>query len=195
MNILNRIIIKTYALRMNISKLTGAGISISSNCKKIKAPESFYLLSATSNTGEVISFEKFRGKKILLVNLASQCGYTPQYAELEKLQKNYKDKITVLGFPSNDFGGQEPGSDEEIEHFCKISFGVTFQLFHKDFVTGNNMQPVYKWLCNADKNGWNNKEPSWNFCKYLVDEEGNLLNIYSSSVSPLRKQILNAISK
>lgn len=195
MGILKRIITKTYALRMRLSKVTGVGISILSNDKKIKAPENFYSLSTKKNNGEVISFEKFRGKKILLVNLASQCGYTPQYAELEKLHKEYNDKITVLGFPSNDFGGQEPGSDEEIEQFCKINFGVTFQLFHKDFVTGNNMQPVYKWLCNADKNGWNDKEPSWNFCKYLVDGDGNLIDIYSSSVSPLSKEILNAISK
>ena len=91
----------------------------------------------------------------------------------------------MIGFPSNDFGGQEPGTDEEIENFCKVNFGVTFPLFHKDHVKGNNKQPVYQWLCNADKNGWNSEEPSWNFYKYLVDENGNLEKIYSSSVSPL----------
>ncbi len=195
MNILKKIIVKSYALRMKLSKLTGAGISISSNNKKMKAHENFYSLSATKNNGEVISFETFRGKKILLINLASKCGYTPQYSELEKLHKDYKHKITVLGFPSNDFGGQEPGSDEEIKRFCKRNFGVTFTLFHKDHVIGNNMQPVYEWLCDADKNGWNNKQPSWNFCKYLVDEEGNLTDIFSAAVSPLSKEILKAIFK
>ena len=185
MGILKKIITKLYGLRMKISKLTGAGISISSNYTKIKPPETFYDLSAKSNNGEIVSFEKFRGKKILLVNLASQCGYTPQYNELEELHLLYKDNITVLGFPSNDFGGQEPGTDEEIQNFCKVNFGVTFPLFHKDHVTGITKQLVYQWLCNADKNGWNNEEPSWNFYKYLVDEKGNLDKIFSSAVSPM----------
>ena len=95
--------------------------------------------------GEEIQFEKYRGKKTLLVNLASQCGYTPQYAELEKLHQQNKD-IIILGFPSNNFGAQEPGTDDEIAEFCKVNFGVTFQLFKKDDVKGNNRQPVYQWL-------------------------------------------------
>ncbi len=90
----------------------------------------------------------------------------------------------MLGFPSNDFGGQEPGTDEEIENFCKVNFGVTFPLFKKDQVKGDNKQPVYQWLSDAAKNGWNNKQPSWNFYKYLIDEEGNLDKIFSSAVSP-----------
>ncbi len=170
---------------MKISKLTGMGVDISTNVKKITPPESFYNLEAKANNGEVISFEKFRGKKVLLVNLASQCGFTPQYIALEELNRLHNNKIVVLGFPSNEFGGQEPGTDEEIENFCKVNFGVTFPLFQKACVKGNDKQPVYKWLCNADKNGWNNKEPSWNFCKYLVDEHGNLDKIFSSSISPL----------
>ena len=185
MNILKKIITKFYRLRMMFSKLTGAGISISSNDKMIKPPKSFYGLEAKANKGEIISFEKFRGKKVLLVNLASQCGYTPQYNELEELYQHNKNILTILGFPSNDFGGQEPGTDEEIESFCKVNFGVTFLLFHKDHVAGNSKQPIYQWLTNADKNGWNNEEPSWNFYKYLVNEEGNLDKIFSSSVSPM----------
>ena len=144
----------------------------------------FYSLKAISNDGKVIQFEKYRGKKILIVNLASQCGYTPQYAELEQLHRQNKN-IVVLGFPSNNFGAQEPGSDEEIAAFCKVNYGVTFQLFKKDDVKGKNKQPVYQWLSDETKNGWNNKEPQWNFYKYLVDENGNLLNVFSSSVSPL----------
>lgn len=184
MNILKKIITKLYGLRMKVSKLTGLGVDINTNHKQIKPLENFYELKAKANNGEIISFENFRGKKVLIVNLASQCGYTPQYNELEKLYRDNKDKITVLGFPSNDFGGQEPGTDEEIETFCKINFGVTFPLFHKDHVSADNKQPVYQWLCNADKNGWNNEEPSWNFYKYLIDENGNLDKIFSSSVSP-----------
>ena len=185
MGILKKFITNFYELRMKLSKLTGIGINISTNHKQKPSPVSFYSLQAKANNGELVPFEKFRGRKILLVNLASQCGYTPQYSELEKLYQDHKDKIIVLGFPSNDFGGQEPGTDEEIENFCKVNFGVTFPLFHKDHVAGNNKQAVYKWLSNPDENGWNDKEPSWNFYKYLVDEQGNLDKVFSSSVSPL----------
>jgi len=185
MGILKKVISKSYGLRMKIAKLTGMGIDINTNHKTAIPPESFYSLEAKGNNGEVVSFEKFRGKKVLLVNLASKCGFTPQYNELEELHRLHKDKIIVLGFPSNDFGGQEPGTDEEIEKFCKVNFGVSFPLFNKDHVKGKEKQPVYQWLCNADKNGWNNEEPSWNFYKYLVDEQGNLSKIFSSSVSPM----------
>ena len=185
MSILKKIIQQLYGLRMKLSKLTGAGIRITENNKEVQPAQSFYSLTAKANNGELVSFEKFRGKKILLVNLASQCGYTPQYNELEEIFRIHKDKITVLGFPSNDFGGQEPGTDEQIENFCKVNFGVTFPLFHKDHVSGGDKQPVYQWLCSPDKNGWNSQEPSWNFYKYLVDEEGNLSKVFSSSVSPL----------
>ena len=169
---------------MKISKATGMGINIKANRSNKNALVNFYSLKAITNTGEEIQFEKYRNKKILLVNLASQCGYTPQYAELEQLHQQNKN-IAVLGFPSNNFGAQEPGSDEEIAVFCKVNYGVTFQLFKKDNVKGKNKQPVYQWLSDETKNGWNNTEPKWNFYKYLVDENGNLLNVFSSSVSPL----------
>ncbi len=149
-------------------------------------PESFYGLQATTISGEKMSFEEFRGKDVLLVNLASQCGYTPQYNELEELYQLNKGKLIVLGFPSNDFGEQEPGTDEEISTFCKINFGVTFPLFRKDHVKGENKQPVYRWLSSAVSNGWNDDEPSWNFYKFLVDKQGRLDSICSSSVSPLK---------
>ena len=184
MGLLKKLISSIYPLRMKFSKLTGKGIKIEENKNNKKPPVSFHSLKATSNAGEEIGFERFRGKNVLLVNLASQCGYTPQYAELEELHKQ-KEGVIVLGFPSNNFGSQEPGSDEEIAQFCKVNFGVTFQLFKKDNVKGNKKQPVYQWLCDENKNGWNSKEPRWNFYKYLVDENGNLLKIFSSAVSPL----------
>ena len=171
---------------MKLSRLTGMGIDITENKKKIMPPESFYSLNAVANNGEVINFERFKGKKVLLVNIASQCGFTPQYSELEELHQLHNDQIAILGFPSNDFGGQEPGTDEEIENFCKVNFGVTFPIFRKDKVSGEDKQPVYQWLSSSNKNGWNNTEPSWNFYKYLVDENGNLDKIFSSSVSPLK---------
>ncbi len=192
MSLIKKLLALSYSLRMNFSKFTGIGINVNKNDKKIKAPVSFFSLFAISNNGQKISFEGFRGKKLLLVNLASKCGYTPQYHALEKLHRQ-KHNITLLGFPSNDFGGQEPGSDKEISDFCRLNYGVTFTLFAKDHVKGTGKQAVYQWLCNAEKNGWNNKEPAWNFYKYMVDEEGNLIGVFSSSVSPMSDEILNAL--
>jgi glutathione peroxidase len=184
MSLLSKIITTLYSLRMRISKLTGLGIKTQVNTTNKNAPINFYLLKATTNKGEEVSFENYRGKRVLIVNLASQCGFTPQYAELEQLHQQNKD-LVILGFPSNNFGAQEPGSDAEIAEFCKINYGVTFQLFKKNDVKGNNKQPVYQWLSDESKNGWNHEEPKWNFYKYLIDENGNLLNVFSSSVSPL----------
>lgn len=183
MPFIKNLIASTYPLRMSISKLTGLGIDITENKKMIKAPVSLYSLNAIANNGEEIGFEKYRGKRVIIVNLASQCGYTPQYAELEKLH-NQNDSVVILGFPSNNFGAQEPGSDQQIEQFCKINFGVSFPLFKKDDVVGKSQQQVYQWLSDKDKNGWNNTAPKWNFYKYLVDENGNLKKIFSSSVAP-----------
>ena len=193
MGIIKKLLTKLYGVRMGLSKITGVGINIVS-AKGHKGPsESFYDLSAKANNGIPISFKEYAGKKILLVNLASQCGYTPQYNELQKLQDDFKEKLIVLGFPSDDFGGQEPGSDEEIASFCQVNFGVTFQLFRKAEVIGPQMQGVYKWLADPSLNGWNSKEPTWNFCKYLVDERGQLLHFYSSSVSPLSDEVINSV--
>lgn len=183
MSLIKNLLSATYPFRMKISKLTGMGINIVENRKNKTAPVTFYSLKAVANSGEEILFEKYRGKKLVIVNLASQCGYTPQYAELEQLHQQKKD-VAILGFPSNNFGSQEPGTDDEIVEFCKVNYGVTFQLFKKNDVMGPNKQPMYEWLCDANKNGWNNSAPQWNFYKYLIDEKGNLSKIFSSSVSP-----------
>ena len=188
MNFFRKIINQTYPIRTWFSKVTGLGIEVFENENKEPAIESFYSLKAILNSGEEISFEMFRGKKVMLVNVASECGFTPQYAELEKLYQ--QNKITVLGFPSNNFGGQEPLNDEKIAKFCKVNFGVTFPIFKKNDVTGVEKQTVYKWLTDPGKNGWNEQEPKWNFYKYLVDENGNLAKIFSSSVSPLDTKII-----
>jgi|SRR6476620_7637157 len=193
MALLKNLIKDLYNLRMKISDKTGIGISITSNKNASISQDNFYGLTAFDIKGNPVNFEIFRNKKVLIVNLASQCGFTPQYNELEDLHRRYKDKIQVLGFPSNDFGGQEPGADEEIADFCRLNFGVSFPLFHKDHVSGVNKQQVYQWLTDPSKNGWNNKEPSWNFCKYLVNEQGQLVNIYSSSVSPTAPEITNQL--
>ena len=182
MSIFRKLIESTYPLRMKISKVTGMGRRIYNSDCGIRAPVSFYSLKAILNTGEEISFGRYKGKKVLIVNVASKCGYTPQYTTLEKIYK--KDRIIILGFPSNDFGGQEPGTDPEIANFCTTNYGVTFPIFKKDSVKGITKQPVYEWLSDKNRNGWNEQEPQWNFYKYVIDENGNLQNVYSSAVSP-----------
>jgi glutathione peroxidase len=155
---------------------------------------SFYSFKMESLTGEAIDFSRYKGKKVLLVNVASKCGFTPQYAELEELHKKYGDKVVVLGFPANNFGAQEPGSNEEIAEFCQKNYGVSFQMFEKISVAGNDQHPLYQWLSRKDLNGWNDKAPGWNFTKYLVNEKGELVKMFPSNVKPLSKEVIEAIN-
>lgn len=152
--------------------------------------KSFYDFKLKSIEGKEIDFSIYRGKKVLIVNTASECGYTPQYTELEQLHETHGDKITILGFPANNFGGQEPGTNEEIGAFCQKNFGVTFQLFEKIDVKENEL---YKWLSDEKQNGWNTEVPTWNFCKYLINEKGELIKYYSSAVSPMSDEILKML--
>lgn len=153
------------------------------------AKTSFYDLSAESIEGKPAKMSDYKGKYILVVNTASKCRYTYQYEELEKLYQKYKDQLVILGFPSNQFWGQEPADNQKIHSFCKINYGVTFPLFAKTDVKGKNKHPVYEWLTNKDQNGWNSKGPGWNFHKYLINTEGNLIAEFSASVKPLDKKI------
>ena len=164
------------------------------NIKMLANTKSFYDFKLKSIAGKQIDFTQYKGKKVLIVNTASECGYTPQYTELNELSEKYSDKIIVLGFPSNNFGGQEPGSNKEIENFCKANFEITFSLFEKSDVVGINQNGLYKWLTNKNENGWNDEKPTWNFNKYLINEKGELIKFYSSSVSPLSEEILKQIS-
>ncbi|MCB0497454.1 MAG: glutathione peroxidase [Cyclobacteriaceae bacterium] len=161
----------------------------------IQESSSIYDFKMPLLDGEEVSLSKFKGKKMLIVNTASECGFTPQYEGLEALYEKYKDKVTVLGFPANNFGGQEPGSDVEIGAFCKKNYGVTFPMFSKISVKGKDMAPLYQWLTQKDKNGWNEDAPSWNFCKYLIDEQGHLVAFYASAVEPMSSEIIEAINK
>ena len=140
-----------------------------------------------------IDFSIYKGKKVLLVNTASECGFTPQYKDLQKLHELHGDKIVILGFPANEFGKQEPGSNNEIGAFCEKNYGVTFQMFDKIIVKGENAHPLYKWLSTKELNGWNEETPNWNFCKYLVNEEGELEKFYASAINPMGDEILTAI--
>lgn len=137
-----------------------------------------------------IHFADFAGKKILIVNVASECGYTPQYAQLQELYEQCSDQLVIVGFPSNDFGGQEPGTDEQIQSFCTTRYGVTFPMAAKIHVTGQRQHPIYRWLTHKSENGVLDSTVNWNFHKFLLDEKGRLQQSLSSSVSPFDDVIL-----
>ena len=158
-----------------------------------KATPSFYDFKMKTIDGKDYDFKTLKGKKVLLVNLASFCGYTKQYEGLQELSTKYKDKLVVLGFPSNSFY-QEPKDNAEIGAFCKKNYGVTFTVFEKIDVKGKDQHPLYKWLSEKELNGWNSKSPSWNFNKYLVDENGKLLKHFGSNTEPLSKEITDLIN-
>jgi len=163
------------------------------NTKNIAPKKSFYELEAISIDGEKINFDQYKNKKILIVNVASECGYTYQYEGLQKLQDIYQDKVVVLGFPANDFFNQESGSNEEIEEFCETNYGITFPMFKKTTTKGKKQSSVYQWLTNKDFNGWNAQRPTWNFCKYLVNEKGELVGFFNSKIKPLSEEITSLL--
>jgi glutathione peroxidase len=148
-----------------------------------------YDLTINSLDGKPIDLGRYRGKNLLIVNTASKCGYTPQYATLEKLHETYGDRVTVLGFPANNFLWQEPGSNEEIAAFCEKNYGVRFQMFEKVSVRGGDQHPLYRWL--SAKTG---KQPGWNFCKYFVNKQGEVTGFYGPKVSPMDTSIIKQIT-
>jgi glutathione peroxidase len=142
--------------------------------------------------GKTMSFSSFKGKKILIVNTASRCGYTSQYEDLEKLHKQYGSKLIIIGFPANNFGGQEPGSNSDINSFCKKNYGVSFIMASKVSVKGSDMIPLFKWLTTQENPDFTG-DIRWNFEKFLIDENGKLIHRYRSGTNPLDKDLLNAI--
>jgi glutathione peroxidase len=153
----------------------------------INPMDTIYDFKMNSLEGEVIDFSKYKGKTLLIVNVASKCGFTPQYADLQQLQDQYGEKVEVLGFPANNFGSQEPGTSMEIAEFCERNYGVKFQMFEKISVKGDDQHPLYQFL--KEKTG---QEPSWNFCKYLVKPDGTI-KFYPSKVKPLDKEIVDEL--
>lgn len=153
---------------------------------------SFFVLSATDITGQLVKMDRFQGKKVMVVNTASECGYTPQYAQLEELYEHYKDKgFVIIGFPSNDFGGQEPGSEQEIAQFCQKNYGVTFPLMSKVSTKGPEQHAVYNWLAEKGQNGVMDTQVKWNFHKYLIDEQGHLVMSLESGIEPNDQRIID----
>jgi glutathione peroxidase len=150
--------------------------------------DSLFDLTLPSIDGKEIALKNFKGKKLLIVNTASECSLTPQYEQLEYLHQHYGSKVQVLGFPANDFGAQEPGTDTEIKGFCTKNYGVTFPMFSKISVKGNNAHPLYRWL--KEKTG---EEPNWNFAKYLVSEDGTKVKFINAVISPVDESLLSQL--
>jgi glutathione peroxidase len=182
-----------YPLWMWWANLRGKNADRAANEKK--APSvSFYSFRVALGNGQVLDFATLKGRKVLLVNTASDCGYTEQYADLQKLYEENRDSLVIIAFPANDFKEQEKGTDEEIASFCKLNYGVTFPLVKKSVVINSPQQhEVFKWLTDPARNGWNDKPPVWNFTKYLVNEEGILTHYFGPSVSPIGDEVEEAV--
>ena len=156
------------------------------------APEekkNLYHLSFTDINGKEVNMKDFKGKNIVIVNVASECGFTKQYEDLQKLHEAYKENTVVIGFPCNQFGGQEPGSEEEIATFCKKNFGVTFLLASKIDVKGENAHPIYQWLAAKSENGVMDSSVKWNFQKYVINKQGELVDVFYSVTNPMSDKI------
>jgi glutathione peroxidase len=188
-----------YPLITGMTRLFGKNSDVFLNHENKAPVTSIFDLPITLNTGKQVNLKDLvakSGKKILIVNTASDCGYTRQYEELQQLQTKYAGKLLVIGFPANDFGDQEKGSDDEIMQFCKLNYGISFPLSTKTVVVKSQTQnPVFRWLSDKSLNGWNDKAPSWNFSKYLVDENGMLTHYFDPSISPLGDKVLRAIDR
>lgn len=163
--------------------------------KTDKIPASIYDFKVEALTGGTIDFARYKGRKILIVNTASQCGNTPQYAELEAMYKKYKGKLVIVGFPANDFGQQEPGSNKDIAEFCQKNYSVTFPMASKITVKGDDKAPIYVWLTSKKYNNLKDSEVKWNFQKYLINEKGELVAVFPPGMKPSNPEIVAAIEK
>lgn len=160
-----------------------------------KIPSTIYDFKVRSLSGETIDLSQYKGKKILIVNTASKCGFTPQYAALESLYKKYGDKLVIIGFPANNFLWQEPGTNDEISSFCKTNYGVTFPMASKISVKGKDMAPIYKWLTQKKYNHFEDSNVKWNFQKYLLNEKGELVAVFPPNTTPDDPKVIAAIEK
>ena len=194
MSFRQKILRTIYPALMWVTRLSGKNTTVLMR-SGIDPRNSLYDLSIQTVSGDSLPLANFRGKYLLIVNTASDCGYTAQYAELQQLYAQYGDKLTIIGVPSNEFKEQEKGTATDIENFCKRNYGVTFILLEKSIVKKDAEQhPVYQWLTDSQKNGWNTQGPSWNFSKYLIDEQGRLTHYMDPSVSPLDTRVVRAIT-
>jgi len=188
-----RLLKAIYPVTMWVSRLKKKKL-VAVNDPSVTPPQSIYDISIQLNTGKTVLLQQYAGKKLLLVNTASDCGYTAQYAELQRLYEMFSDELVIIGFPANDFNEQEKGSDAQIAQFCQVNYGVTFPLAKKCVaVKRADQHPVFKWLSHKEQNGWNDLPPSWNFSKYLVNENGVLTHYFEPAVSPLSNVVMQAL--
>ena len=191
MNIKQRLLKAAYPMVMKMSKKNHL-----TNIKNEKPTSDFFNLKIMLNDGSVLPLDSFKGKKIMVVNTASDCGFTGQYDQLEKLYQKHKDRLIIIGFPTNEFGNQEKGNDASIASFCKINYGVHFPIVTKgEVLKSNTQQDVYKWLTDKSINGWNDQVPTWNFCKYLINEQGVLVDFFNSGIDPLGREVEEALGR
>ncbi len=184
---------RIYPFIMGLTRLAGKYATIVRNEAGVAPRVAFSSLTIVSNKGDLVPMSRFEGKKLLLVNTASDCGYAGQFAELQKLQQRFP-ALVIIGFPSNDFMEQEKGTDAEIAKFCHVNYGVSFMLAAKSSVIeGPQQNHVFHWLTDPASNGWNKQLPEWNFSKFLVNEAGELEYYFGPAISPLSKEVVNAV--
>jgi glutathione peroxidase len=189
-----RVLKMVYPLWIAVTKLLGRNTKVLANAKHVRPAQSIYDLNVSLNNGKSLPLQTYKGKKLLLVNTASNCGYTNQYEDLQKLYQQFNNQLEIIAFPANDFKEQEKGSDSDIARFCQVNFGVTFPLAKKSVVIKSGDQNnIFKWLTDKSKNGWNEQPPVWNFSKYLVNEQGSLTHYFDPSVSPLSEEVVKAV--
>lgn len=190
--LMNKLVLLSALIALSCSAQEGnpSSTALASNVTTPMKATSFYDLSATTIDGDVFDFSQLKGKRVLFVNTASKCGYTPQYEGLQELHNTLGgDDFIILGFPSNDFGFQEPGNEEKIADFCQKNYGVTFQMMSKVKTSAKGGHPVFQWLCNASQNGVSDAKVSWNFNKFLIDENGRWVAHHPSRVAPMSEEI------
>lgn len=189
-----RILKAIYPLIMLKGKLFPSKLDIQKNTLQAQPSTSIYDLELVLNNGTTIALSKYKGQKLVIVNTASDCGYTGQYDELESVFTEYKGKVTMLAFPANDFKNQETATNDTIAQFCRMNYGISFPIAQKaDVVKGSLQHPIFQWLSSREKNGWCNQAPIWNFCKYIINEEGILTHFFSQNVSPNSKVFLASL--
>lgn len=174
--------------------LSWIGLGSSQKIDRIVPPvESIYEIQINKLDGNPLDLKQFEGKKLMIVNVASKCGLTPQYEELQKLHEQYGESLTIIGVPCNQFMNQEPGTKEEIAEFCQKNYGVEFIITEKVDVKGADQHPLYQWLTSKSKNGSTDSSVKWNFQKYLISESGELLSVFAPTVKPMDEEILNSL--
>lgn len=174
---------------MNLLKAFVGTLTITDKNIVQKATQSLYDIKINDLQGKPIDLSNFKGKKILFINVASKCGFTPQYRELQKLYEKYQEQLVIIGVPCNQFGSQEPGNPNEIKEFCEINYGVSFPITEKIEVKGSNQHPLYQWLTKKQLNGNQNSTVKWNFQKYLIDENGEFIDFFYSITKPMNPRI------